>query len=86
MSTETAITQYYAGDAVALVDQVPHRAALKPGLEGTVLVGDESDAEIWALVSVAFPRLTPHCWQLHRKHLRLVARGSTEVLEADDDA
>jgi hypothetical protein len=87
MTTETAVTEYFAGDAVVLVDQVPHRPALKPGLEGVVVIGDEANADVpWATVSVEFPQLTPHYWQLHRRHLRLVARAPVAALEDADAA
>jgi hypothetical protein len=86
MTTETAVTEYFAGDVVVLVDQVPHRPALKPGLEGVVVIGDEANSDVpWAMVSVEFPRLTPHCWQLHRRHLRLMERAPADG-DADADA
>jgi hypothetical protein len=79
---------YRRGDRVALVDAVPHRPRLRPGLEGVVLVGDEAaDWEPWALVSVEFAVLGTRVWALHRRHLRLVERRPAPAdLVADDEA
>jgi hypothetical protein len=65
----TATTTYRAGDAVELIDQVPGRSRLRPGLLGEVVVGDEGDAP-WSMVAVVFPSIGNRPWQLHRRHLR----------------
>ncbi len=60
--------RFCRGDRVELTDAVPGRAALRPGLRGEVLVGDESDPEL-GLLSVQFPGLGRPL-QLRRQHLR----------------
>jgi hypothetical protein len=67
--TPTTRPTFRRGDAVELIDQVPGRSRLRPGLQGRVVVGDEVASE-WGMVTVCFAALGNRPWQLHRRHLR----------------
>jgi hypothetical protein len=65
--------RFFCGDCVELVDPVPGRKALRPGLVGEVVIGDERDAPL-GLLSVMFPCYA-RPWQLRRQHLRHCHHG-----------
>ena len=68
------------GDLVELTSALPHRRSPRVGSRGQVLVVGLP----WGCVTVAFDGDSVRCWQVHPRHLCLVARPEPVAALAAD--